>query len=72
MSYNKAETDAIILSQAQVLDNNLNQTYFRNSSNIHPKDCVCDVCKSLRFSDGGAIQENNLKNSLGWFQGDLV
>ena len=68
----KQETDNLILSQVSANDNQINQTYFRNTSNSHPKDCSCSVCKTLKFSDTNGIAENNLKNQLDWFSGDLV
>lgn len=63
----KEETDALILSQVTEQDNKINETHFRNTESQHPKDCSCDLCKSLRFSESYPKAENEFKEKEGWY-----
>lgn len=66
----KQTTDTLILSQASINDNEINQTYFRNTSSVHPRDCICNLCKTLKFSDSFPKAEIDYKTANNWYQGN--
>lgn len=66
----KSETDNLILAQASFIDNEINTTYFRNTSNVHPRDCHCSMCINTRFSDSVPSAENNYKLANSWWMGE--
>lgn len=66
----KLTTDAIILSQASINDNDINTTYFRNTSSQHPIGCNCGVCKTNKFDESYPQAENNYKTANNWYSGN--
>lgn len=70
MSLTKEQTDTLILTQAGAGDNEVNTTYFRNTSSVHPRDCHCFMCVNTKFSDSVPSAENNYKVANNWWMGD--
>jgi hypothetical protein len=70
MTKSKSQTNQEILSSASSDDNNISQIRVRHVESQHPVDCLCDLCRNLRFSPNSPIAENSEKDKLNWYKGE--
>jgi Pyruvate/2-oxoacid:ferredoxin oxidoreductase delta subunit len=70
MSKSKSQTNNEILSSASQDNNNTSQIRVRHVESQHSVDCLCSLCKSLRFSPNSPIAENSEKDKLDWYKGE--
>lgn len=68
MTLSKQQTDEVILEKVKESDNDLQQINIRNTSNVHPLDCKCEICIRKKFDNGK--NENEIKGKLNYYKGD--
>lgn len=65
----KSETDKEILEQASINNNKISEVRVRHTDSVHPLDCSCEPCKTLRFTINASPEaENEIKENLDWYQ----
>jgi hypothetical protein len=74
MTKSREETNSEILSSAKSADVILPETTSeisrRHSYSVHPIQCRCFSCRTLRFKPYNSILERQRKNELDWWQED--
>lgn len=60
----KEQTDQEIFEEATKHDNEISFIPIRHSKSQHPLDCLCDLCKPLRFK--GVVDEDPKVEELDW------